>query len=901
MERPHAEVQLHKLCAPSSPAGAIQRTAILNQVFAPGAPGLVLLQGPAGHGKSTTLLQLKASCEARGYQTGWYALDDTDNDARRFSLHFQTLIATLTGAQSAASTDGAAAADSTWSSRHDWLRDRLYHSGRPVAVFLDDFQCLTNKAILTFCRKAFERLPSDVRLFVASRALPEIGLARLLVTQQALLLRAEDLRFSYAEVERFFAAPGGSGVSSDEIQAIYSRSEGWPAALQLFKLSLASPLVRSSLGDVASNQPRELADYLADNVLALQSPQMQDFLLRTSLLTRLTAPLCDAVTGRANSQQVLQELERCGLFLRALDTQHQWFNYHPLFSAFLVEQLRSRSSTLAPEIHHTAARWHWSQGNFEDALQHATACLDFELAIAALNVWSSRLIADAQLATVERWYARLPFVQVIEHLDLAIKIAYALIFLRRRQKIPPLLQFLVRHGAQGSVVATSNPDIVLAMAAVSQDDLHSAFTIIERVELRHGSPEGFAAFELSAAANLAGYRAIALGDFEAARDCLACARAYNDLGSATFSRGYTLAVTGVVQILTGELHRALPRYRDNMAEQQLQLADSFALAALASCYVWALYEANQLALVQAVFAQYHDIIGEAALPDFLVVAYVSAARTQEALGNPVHATEILDELESLCYRNGWGRLIGTVNWERSRQALVAGAFARAQAIASHFSVREPAAQQPWLTFSEDMEGAGLGKIRLAIHSHDFATAARALSDELGEHPARIRRRIKLLAFDALLKSLSSMHEASQQALRQALHLAETGGYVRVFVEEGPQLHRLLHEEYQSAESATRDARPSPSRQFLGHVLAAAGIELAQPPADDAHAASAALTSRERQILRYLAAGISNREMAERIFVSENTVKFHLKNIYSKLGVGTRVQAISAARDLGLIE
>jgi LuxR family maltose regulon positive regulatory protein len=349
------------------------------------------------------------------------------------------------------------------------------------------------------------------------------------------------------------------------------------------------------------------------------------------------------------------------------------------------------------------------------------------------------------------------------------------------------------------------------------------------------------------------------------------------------------------------LHKALPRYRENMAEQQLQLAESFALAALASCYIWALYEANQLQLVLAVFDQYHDIIAEAALPDFLVVAFLSASRARQALGHPLGATETLDELESVCYRNEWHRLIGSVNWERSRQALVAGAIEQAQAVASHFCSHDQATPEPWLTFSEDMEGASLGQIRLAIHGRNFDAAARALCAELGQQPARVRRRIKLLALDALLKSELDMREAAQLALSQALQLAEAGPYVRVFVEEGPLLHRLLHAQYLAGEALPGDARAGAARQFLRSVLEAAGIDLAQPGAGNLQVPMPALTSRELQILRYLAAGVSNREIAERIYVSENTVKFHLKNIYSKLAVGTRIQAISAARHFGLLD
>ncbi|MES1262857.1 MAG: AAA family ATPase, partial [Peristeroidobacter soli] len=314
--KPPGDVHAHKFFAPPAYVGAIRRDAILDRVLGDKTARVVLLQGPAGHGKSTVLQQIKSTFEEQGHITAWLTLDEADNDIRRFYLHAQGMAAALVAPGE--EHEGGRR-------RSDWLISLLLKTGKPVALFLDDFQVLYNKTVLTFFRELFERMPEHARLFIGTRSMPEIGLSRLVVNQRAVILHADDLRFSPAEVEQFFSE-SMKDVSREEIDAIYRRTEGWPAALQLFRLSLASPQVRRSLVDVGDYRPRELAEYLADNVLALQTPEIQDFLRRTSLLGRLSASLCQAVTGRADSQELLLKLERSGLFVRSLDSDLRWFN-----------------------------------------------------------------------------------------------------------------------------------------------------------------------------------------------------------------------------------------------------------------------------------------------------------------------------------------------------------------------------------------------------------------------------------------------------------------------------------------------------------------------------------------------------------------------------------------------
>ena len=894
------ELYSHKLNAPQHFSGAIRRRAILDRLAGGDGARVVFLQGPAGHGKSTALQQLKSEIEAGGMLSAWLTLDSADNDLRRFSIHLNAALAPLLGAGAAGDPDGADA--STRRRRSDWLIGQLLQMRQPVALFFDDFQAIEDKLILSFFRDLFERVPERIRVFVASRSIPEVGLARLLINRQATVLRSDDLRFSRDEVAEFFAADPELALRREEIDAIHRRTDGWPAALQLFRLALVSPSVRQSLGDLGSYRPRELAEYLVDNVLSLQSPRIQDFLLKTSVLTRLTAPLCEAVSGCGDSQALLLQLERSGLFVRSLDSDLRWFRYHPLFASFLTEQLREQSEEAVLDVHRRAAQWYLGQQLHEETVRHAVACRDFSLAADTMAIWFARLIADAQLVTVEHWCSQLPFEEIAKRRSLQIELAYALVFLRRYERLRPLVELLsAGGGADGDGVSGS---VVLSMAAISADDIHGAFARIQNLEVRTPQRQQFSAFELGAAANLHGYRAMTLGDFEAAREYLALARAHNLRGEATFSAGYTIGVSGVSLMAQGQLPEALEIFRAGMAEQRMHLDKSFASAAVVSCYLWALYESDQLDRVESLFGQYRDIISASVLLDFLAVAYISVSRTCDARGRSAQALEMLDEAETLGHANGWDRLVRIINWERVRRSLLRGTLDRAVAIANHMPPPAKPCPADWVLFSEDIEGESIGRIRLAIHTQRYDEASRRLAAESAGHPGRTLRELKLLLLDAQLQDANGQRNAAHRSLRKALQLAQPAGFVRPFLDEGERVLRLLREEYQTVLDTAHDgdaAGHASKRGFVERLLQASGIDLSRTPVRaEVHAADS-LTDREKEILTFLANGVSNKEMASRVFLSENTIKFHLKNIYSKLAVDSRLKAITMARQRGLIQ
>lgn len=911
--RPAGELHGHKLFAPPAYSGAIRRTGLLDRMFAGHDVRVIVCQAPAGHGKSTVLQQAKAACEDMGERTGWLTLDEADNDFRRLQRHLEGMLASLhdppvdpAGRDRPGEAAGDEGAGDGLLRHSDWFLGRLADIGGPSNIFFDEFQHLTDRAILLFFRRVLEYLPPGCRIFMGSRALPDMGLARLVVHGQAIVLTPEDMRFSPAEAERFFTGNADLGVRPDEVDAMYRHTEGWPAALQLFRLSLASPDVRRLLGGLSTFRLPELTDYLADSVLAQQAPRIQEFLLRTSLLTQLSASLCDAVTGCDGSQEVLMFLERSGLFTRHLDSERRWFRYHTLFSSFLQSQLRLLAPEVVADIHRRALDWYRRNDLLEEAMHHALALQDYAQAAEILDGWADQLIAGAYLATVERWSDRLPLSVLERRPDLAVKIAWPLVFLRRQTKLRPILELMERQAMAGILPTGCDPEIVRAMAALLVDDLPRSFRIVSAVDVHDRDPDGFQAFELGAAANLLGFQAQTEARFDDAREYLVIARAFSERAAAIFSWGYALGVGGMTLLVQGRLNEALEHLRVGMAEPMLADQGSYAAASLASVYCLALYEAGALDEAEARFGAFRHVLANATLVDFCASAYVTIARIHDVRGCPEQAAALLDEAEEIGFANGQPRLVRIVNWERVRRALLRGELDRATAQASRIRPTDWGTDLPetWLPFAEDVEGDSIGRIRLQIPGGQIDGALRMIARELGvaQRANRVRRQIKLLILEAVAQAAKGFSVHAQRALQKALRLAEPGGFVRTFLDEGETVVALLQEQLDvlTTDDAHLTYGRGVSATFVERLIEASRIGLyrrrkigAAPPLEP-------LTDREVEILRLLGSGVSNREMADRIFVSENTIKFHLKNIYSKLAVGGRFQAINAARAMGLI-
>lgn len=890
-----AEILRCKFFAPEPYSGAVWRKTLLDRILRDPPYRLVVIQAPAGHGKSTLMQQARTLSQRTGVDCGWLSLDEADNDPARFWMHARALVhfasghAALLGAEHGAAEPRLVQA----------LSNKLASHDGPIRLFFDEFQSLSDEALLSAFRHFLDAMPANVTVYVGTRAIPDLDLPRRVVNNDALVLNADDLRFTAEETGDFFRVQTGPSLTGDDLMRIHRQTDGWPAALHLFRLTLGTSAARTALDQAAPYRSRELADYLAQSVLRSQPPDIQHFMRVTSVLRHLTARLCDALTGRSDSQKVLLSLERSGLFLRCLDTESRWFRYHTLFSSHLAADLGRDDPDLVGQVHRRAAEWFYQEGLHEEALHHAVAARAYPLAADIMAIWSERLIIAGHLGTVERWADELPPDEVSRRPGLAVRIAWAFVFLRRHEKLRallPVIEDAASHGVDSTVVRS--------MLAFVVDDMPRAFELAEHAPVQGASDGSFAAFERGAATNVRCYRALASGDMDEAKNLLLQAHSCNLRGNAAFSAGYSGAIKGVSLVLEGRLQEALAHYHTALPGDFRYVDRSLGAAALASCYVHALYEAGDLDAAASLFLQYRDLISDGVLLDFLALGYTTMVRLHDARGDRDAAEQILLEAEQIGYIAGWTRLLRVAAMERARRLLLTGDVCGARKAARRArALPLPALAPGWTVLSEMVEGEIVGRIRIAIHRGQTRYALMLLGPQIAEAERRHQayRLIKLLVLEALAYQSSGRTNLARRQLLRALQLAAPGGFVRLFADEGERVIDLLGGDSSAfgrgAGSATEPGSvPALVSRIVGEP---ARPEPDVPTRSETHLIEA-LTDREKKVLAYVADGSSNGEVAKRIFVSENTVKFHLKNIYSKLAVTNRIQAITTARQLSLL-
>jgi LuxR family transcriptional regulator, maltose regulon positive regulatory protein len=800
----------HKIAVPQAQRNAVTRDALLERVFGPIAPRIVTFQGPAGHGKTSLMVQVEAACRRHDMAAIWISLDESDNDVSRLIGTLQEAVS-LHAPSKSSSLRGGSTDEQGVQSRVGWIAAQLLELDRPVAVFLDDLHTVTSRPALIFLGELLSRVPGRVRWFLASRSTPEIGLSRLLVSGDALAVRADELCFSLAEAEQFFELREDLDLSDGDVATVHGLTEGWPAALQLFRLTLGSKSVRDSLKQSNVYQPRELTDYLGENVLSRQDAQTREFLLKTSCLTRMSGPLCDAILGIEGSHETLSTLESLGLFVRRLESDGVWFTYHGLFASFLQEHLRNSRPNASTEIHRRAAAWYREHGYYEEALHHYSSAGDHSEAAEVFETWADRLVPDGHMETVAHWSDSVPISELRKRPGLVIKLVWALTFLSRHRKLAPLLPIL--ENIEPDAAISGNPVIASSMVALLQDDLARGEAIVSNIDPEQETTSRFGSFELSAVANARGYRAMAEGRFDQALESLALGRALGEKAGATFTTAYSIAKVGLSHMAQGRLQEAVVLFRSALADPGMYIDESVSEASLVCGLIAALYECDDLDGAMELYQQFHDTLINVAIHDYLVISYVTVARILDTRDERNAALEVLDEAERLAYSAQWPRAVSLINWERVRRELIIGQTDRAGVLAGWISDDGANADPDWVRLSEETDGPILGRLRLMIYSGQAADALQEAHDHLrrAEGAGRLHRQIKLNILITLAHKQLHDVPAAHRTLASALELAAPGGYLRCFLDEGEGLGGLLLEHVQAV---GRGLKAAASMTFL---------------------------------------------------------------------------------------
>ncbi|MDF3882353.1 LuxR C-terminal-related transcriptional regulator [Cupriavidus basilensis] len=898
-----------KLRPPMLTPFQVERRAICDAVCAAGFVKLVLVRAPAGFGKTTAMLQCRARLDADGVATAWLTLDRADNDATRFlgSLEaaFELVLrkggATLAASQPAPRPVGEQALA---------LIDRMAGHDRPFTLFLDDFEALQNPAVAGLVWQVVEQLPPGGRLVVGTRWVPDSGLARLRARGELLEIEPAQLRFTADETDHFLRRARGLALQPAAISTLHRRTEGWATALWLASVALERRGQPDAFIAGFSGSNAAIADYLVEDVYLHLPDAVRAFLLRTSILDQLSGPLCDAVCGTADSEEILAWLERANLFLMPLDGERhggaerpaqpnaRWYRYHSLFSSFLRAQLQQGMQDEVPALQMAASRWYEAQGRPVPAIEHALAAGAVGHALPLLAGSVDDLLAQGRMRLLTRWLDAVPAGALAAWPKLQIAHVWALSFTRGPADAIALLQTIPLAGAEGDLLAHVRALRHMLLNMMDRFDEARAYSRDDPLPLPMGYP-----FPDSILATSMARMAAVTGDYREARRLLGVARQVVRGSDSNFNKIFSESVEGLIDLRQGRLQQALARFRiaaSTMLPNRYGPTNGNAMAGI--LLAEALYEINERERAERLLNVYVPLARDLGLPDQIITGHTVLARIACDRGDVDGAHEWLAALEHLGHHRGLPRLVLGAMLERARLALLQGNQHAAEEALLHAADPALWRARPGVSavssFANDVEDVPMGRLRLALFTEPSAATREAIERELAaaERAQLMRRALKLRILLALACQRGGDAARALLTMGEALRFGAAEGFIRIFADESTEIRRLV------GEACVRQGSALPAG-YVERLLQACGgaPEPADPAAMQArHGLLEPLTPKEQKVLQLLAEGFSNVAMADRLFVSETTVRTHLRNISAKLRASNRTQAVAIARQLGLL-
>lgn len=887
-----------KLQIPSLRADHVPRPRLVTRLEEGLARKLTLVSTQTGSGKTTILAEWLTQ---KKHSVAWVSLDESDNDHGRFISYMMAALRTLDigleeriQAVLLAQEQGISIESPMAALLNQFAFVSAVH--RPVILALDDYHVIRNPQIHESMLYALDYMPEGVHIVIATRSDPPLMLARLRARRQLNELRASDLRFTREEAEAFLNQVSGLGLSVEQVAALDDRTEGWAAGLQLAAQAMSgladvAPFVRAFTGS-----HRYILDYLVDEVFLRQTEETRLFLQKTSILERMTPSLCDAVTGQGNSRAMLERLDRENLFVVPLDHQRQWYRYHHLFAGLLKNRFDQFSDNEVSSLHRKAALWFDAHRQPCDAIGHALEARDYNLAIGMMVKATPTLAMHSEIGRLLQWLNELPAELRASNPRIPLMYAWAHFFMTDIDLVEPHVQDALLALNMENLDSEHWPASVppQAIELLAQVNALRTFVAVNR-----GAPErairiaNHALSRLPKEEKLARFAALAaLGDaYRDADNFAAASRAYSDgLALALMIEQHPASLTmrmdlARLRVKMGQLRRAETNCRETLAADDgyhplFPVAQAYAMLGEIQRERGELDAAEQTisaGLLQCGWAGYQR---------YVVYGHVSAARLKFAQGDRAGLERSLDAAEETAAISGsetlraWARQFRVRLLQKDTAAWLAdcrltlddaGSFQR---------------EDEYLTLTR----LHLDLARGARFSSDLLAACRLMDRLLvsAKTSARMGSAVEILMLHALALNLLGKRDEALQKLRQSLDLAEPEGYACLFADEGAPMSELLLLAIQ------RNVHPEYASRLLTLIESRARLSPVSPALPES------LTEREGEVLRLLAAGLSNQEIAEKLVISLSTIKTHITRIYAKLNVTSRTQAIVRARELRII-
>jgi LuxR family transcriptional regulator, maltose regulon positive regulatory protein len=896
-----------KMAPQRLPPGCVQRLELIRRLDAHCGRTVTVVRAPAGFGKTTLLASWSETLLAQRHVVAWLSLDAEDDDPKEFGAY---LVAAFCRASEEIGQQATRLLNNDLltpvGTFISVLLNEISAYEGPVFLVLDDVDRVTAKPVLATLSRLLRYAPENLHVLLGARSDPALALGQLRTPERLARIEADDLRFSIDDAQEFFSQAGRIALDRSTVELLNNATEGWAAGLQLASLALRATRDVSKVAHTLSGARLGTDSYLDDTVLAQLPSLMLKFLLRTSILDRLSAGVCDAVMGKgAQSGEKLEWLERHNVFIRPLDEERQWFRCHALMSDALRRRAARQLSEDIPHLHRRASQWFADARLWPEAVKHALAAGEVQQAVQWVENCAMAMVEHGDDHTLMGWIAKLPSELVKNQLRLRTARALALALAMENTAAAREIEFVIHEinasqeddrDANEALLAEVNS--VSAIIAVTNDDSERALAL-GRAAARSASPgmpwvTRFALFAQF-------YGLTYGGNLDEVRRIRELAVPYFERSTASaYEHAYRDYMFGLALLTHGELPEAVQFYEAALSRAESKLGrDSGVVAGLASCLSVIYYERNELSLARGVLTGHSSVAMDACPLNGMLRHTYTTARLYVRDGNIGAALAALEDGRQIAETRHWLRLRVGCDAETARLLIVEGRIAQARQIVEELSVvvprlcegRSGSFLETWASYR-----IVLARVLMADGQPDQAVATLAsLYDELSALGWRCLDATLSLLLAVALEQSGARHEALAR-LGHALAVAQEAGMFNTFVDEGAPVRDLLSH-WRSAATETGNV----DRVFVDRLLSAFDASAAQSARGGAArtvVVAGILSSREIEILSHVARGLSNKEIGRELEVTAETVKWHMKNIFEKLKVGTRIEAVQ--KGLGLI-
>jgi LuxR family maltose regulon positive regulatory protein len=859
---------------------------------------LTLVSGPAGFGKTTLLANWIARLLEPDRAAAWVSLDAADADPATF---WHLIVAAFENAVpgSVAQTLDLVESDSLSPERAlPSLVNELAAIQKDVWLVLDDFHAIQTSVVHDGVTFLLDHLPSNLHVVISTRADPDLPLSRWRAQGELVEIRAADLRFNSDETATFLNEVSGLSLSGRDVELLGHRTEGWIAALQLAALSLDGRDDPTGFISRFAGNDKYIVDYLLDEVLAHQTPEVRDFLLQSAVLDRLTGPLCDAVTGGVDGHEKLVGLERANLFLFPLDDHREWYRYHHLFADVLRGRLLQQPNDEVVQLHQRASRWHETHGGVADSVRHALAAGDFDRASYLMEAAIPSMRRHRQDSVLLGWLAELPDAAIRTSPVLSVFYGWKLLLTGELDGVQARLDDAEQALATATVEARSKwadtnelrtlpATIAVYRASLAQARGRVAETSVHANKaLDLAGPEDHLA--RGAATAFLGLASWATGDVRTAvRTFSDAVASLHAAGNETDALSSTVVLADM-WLAAGRFGQARRLYAEALPLAEARGPAFGETTALLHVGLGEIErEAGQLASAR------RHLETALALDDHTSASpshfrwLLAMGRIKEAEGDWAAAIDLMDQAQA-SYRPGFYVDVRPIPAVKARTAIGGGDLSLAESWAQDHNESASETDDYLAEFDR------LTHVRLTLAQHRLRPQPEKLDDaalvlsrllEAASGMARLGSVVEIHMLAALLCDAQGRRSVALRSLGEAFAAApEPEGYVRLFLDEGDRMKALLRD---AAQLGIADGHP-------GRLIAQSEHPVVSQPLLDP------LSEREMQVLRLLDSELSGPDIARELFVSHNTVRTHTRHIFAKLQVTSRRAAVHRAREVGLL-